>query len=70
MRLKLSFMLLQIVLVNLCLAQSKPNIVFILADDPGYNIIGTFGQKFIRTTNIDVMAKNGMHILSTCTAGN
>ncbi|MBN2183526.1 MAG: arylsulfatase [Sedimentisphaerales bacterium] len=38
----------------------KPNIIFILADDLGYGDIGCYGQKTIRTSNIDRMADEGM----------
>ena len=38
----------------------KPNIIFILADDLGYNEIGCFGQKWIKTPHIDELAKEGM----------
>jgi len=41
-------------------AQRKPNIIFILADDLGYASIGAFGQKMIRTPNLDRMAREGM----------
>ena len=31
----------------------KPNIVFLLADDLGYNELGAYGQKIIKTPNLD-----------------
>lgn len=37
-----------------------PNIIFILADDLGYNDIGAYGQEKIETPNIDALARNGM----------
>ncbi len=40
----------------------KPNIVFILADDLGYRELGSFGQKLIRTPNLDALAKQGMRL--------
>lgn len=40
--------------------KAKPNIVFILADDLGYGDIGAYGQKQIRTPNVDKMAAQGM----------
>ncbi len=41
-------------------ADAKPNIIFLLADDLGYGDIGAFGQKKIRTPNLDRLAKDGM----------
>ena len=38
----------------------RPNIVFILADDLGYRELGCYGQKKIRTSNIDRLAAEGM----------
>jgi len=38
----------------------KPNIVFILADDMGYNELGCFGGKIIETPNIDRLANQGI----------
>ncbi|MEN8229123.1 MAG: arylsulfatase [Bacteroidota bacterium] len=39
---------------------SKPNIIFILADDLGYGELGCYGQELIETPNIDNLAANGM----------
>lgn len=41
-------------------ADNPPNIVFILADDLGYGDVGAYGQRYIKTPNIDAMAKRGM----------
>jgi arylsulfatase A len=38
----------------------KPNIIFILADDLGYNELGSYGQTRIRTPHLDRMAGQGM----------
>ena len=40
--------------------KKKPNIVYILADDLGYAEVGCYGQKKIRTPNIDKLASEGM----------
>lgn len=41
-------------------ASRPPNIIFLLADDLGYGDIGAFGQKKIRTPNLDRLAAEGM----------
>ena len=43
-------------------AQPKrpPNIVYILADDLGYAELGCYGQKKIKTPNLDRLAREGM----------
>ncbi|MGB0579373.1 MAG: arylsulfatase [Limisphaerales bacterium] len=43
---------------------AKPNIIFVLADDLGYGDLGCFGQKHIKTPNLDRMAKEGMRLTS------
>ena len=40
-------------------ADARPNIVLILADDLGYGSLGAYGEKEIPTPNIDSIAKNG-----------
>src|ERR1043166_9199533 len=46
----------------------KPNIIFILADDLGYGDLGCYGQKKIKTPNIDRLAEEGMRF-TQCYAG-
>ncbi len=48
--------------------ERPPNIVFILADDLGYGELGCYGQKKIRTPNVDRMAREGMRF-THCYAG-
>lgn len=43
-------------------AKKKPNIIFILGDDMGYHSLGAFGQKLIKTPNLDRLAANGMKL--------
>ncbi len=38
----------------------KPNIIYILADDLGYRELGSYGQKIIRTPNLDRLADEGI----------
>jgi arylsulfatase A-like enzyme len=40
--------------------EPPPNIVFIIADDLGYGDLGCFGQKKIRTPNLDQLAGQSM----------
>ena len=44
-------------------AVSKPNIVFVMADDLGWQELGCYGQKRIKTPHIDRMAAEGMRFL-------
>lgn len=39
---------------------SKPNVIFIMADDLGYGDLGIYGQQDIMTPNIDQLAREGM----------
>ncbi len=63
-------MLRRLFLFLLCLSAAsaqeirRPNIVFILCDDLGYGDVGCFGQKLIRTPNIDALAASGMKLTS------
>ncbi len=41
-------------------SQSRPNIIYIYADDLGYGELGSYGQQKIKTPNLDRMAKEGM----------
>ncbi len=42
-------------------AQSRrPNVIFIMADDLGWGELGCYGQKIIRTPNIDALSRQGM----------
>jgi arylsulfatase A-like enzyme len=47
---------------------SKPNVIFIMADDLGYGDLGCYGQKLIQTPCTDEMAKEGMRF-TQCYAG-
>lgn len=41
-------------------AASKPNVIFIMADDLGYGDLGVLGQTRFQTPNIDALAARGM----------
>ena len=40
--------------------QKRPNIVFIMSDDHGYQAISAYGSNLIKTPNIDRLANEGM----------
>lgn len=42
------------------LAQQRPNIIYIYADDLGYGELGSYGQQKIQTPNLDKLAAGGM----------
>ena len=54
-------------------AAERPNIIHILVDDVGYDDIGIFGAKDIKTPNLDALAENGTYFTNfyaphpTCT---
>lgn len=39
---------------------TRPNMVFILADDMGYSDLGCYGAEVIQTPNLDRLAENGL----------
>jgi arylsulfatase A-like enzyme len=41
-------------------AQTRPNIIFIHADDLGYGDLSCYGQRKFKTPNIDRLAAEGM----------
>ncbi len=52
--------LLPIFLLSANTAEKKPNVLFILADDFGYNDLSCMGSKYYETPNIDQIAQKGM----------
>lgn len=59
-RLLLAFALAVAVVATARGAESKPNIIMILADDLGVRDLGYAGSKFYKTPNIDRLAKESM----------
>ena len=43
---------------------TKPNIIFIMADDLGYTDVACYGSKYYETPNIDRLATQGMKLTS------
>ncbi len=58
---KFTFLFVLLLNGSLLLAQSKPNIVFLLADDCSSWDIGVYGSKDSKTPTIDRLASEGMH---------
>ena len=54
------FLLLCSLLPTFSMADERPNILLILADDLGYGDVGFTGAKDIYTPNLDALAKNGV----------
>ena len=56
-------------LINCSFAQSKkPNIIFIFADDIGYEAVNCYGGLDFKTPHLDRMAKDGMRFQSMYTS--
>ncbi|HUG68414.1 MAG TPA: arylsulfatase [Pirellulaceae bacterium] len=49
-----------ITLADIARGETRPNVIFILADDLGYGELGCYGQELIKTPRIDQMAREGM----------
>ena len=45
-------------------AASRPNLLLIVADDLGYGDLGCYGQKQIKTPNIDKLAKDSNRVFA------
>lgn len=43
-----------------CLAQQKPNVIYILADDMGAGMLSYYGQRHLTTPAIDQLARQGV----------
>lgn len=51
---------LSLLLAPTLLAQEKPNVIYILADDLGYGDLSIYGQKKFKTPHIDRIGKEGL----------
>ncbi len=53
-----------IILKSCSVDKTKPNIIFILADDLGYGELGCYGQTKIKTPYLDKLAREGVRFTS------
>lgn len=60
MKKETTLLLIALLFTNFIFSQQKPNIIYIYADDLGYGELGSYGQKKIKTPNLDKIAKEGM----------
>ncbi|MDC0291661.1 sulfatase-like hydrolase/transferase [Verrucomicrobiales bacterium] len=60
MRLLAIFLALSLPFAHSFAAESKPNILMILADDMGYGDLGCMGSELLKTPNIDALAESGV----------
>lgn len=51
-----------------CMAQTRPNIVMIMADDLGGRDLPVYGNRFNETPNIDKLATQGVRFTSAYAA--
>ena len=49
-----------LVLPLFSVAQTRPNIIYIYADDLGYGELGVYGQEKIKTPHLDQLAAEGI----------
>ncbi|QHI39264.1 Arylsulfatase [Kordia antarctica] len=50
----------KLAMVETIVADKKPNIIFLLADDMGYGELGSYGQQTMKTPFLDSLASQGM----------
>ena len=57
---KLIFFLFGLLTCACAHADDRPNVIFILIDDMGYNGVSCFGNEVVDTPNIDALANEGI----------
>jgi arylsulfatase A len=55
-------------IITSCIADDRPNVVLILADDLGWADLGCYGSKFHRTPNLDALAAAGQRFTQAYSA--
>src|SRR3954467_3229360 len=64
MHLKTVFSLLCFFSTIILSAQTRPNIIYIMADDLGYADLSCYGRKDYQTPNLDKLAAHGMKFMN------
>jgi arylsulfatase A-like enzyme len=67
--LSITAIILGVSLVTRAAASTKPNILFILADDLGWRDVGCYGSPFCETPHLDRLAREGLRFTQAYTAG-
>lgn len=57
---RLTILLSSLIASSAATSADKPNIIFILTDDLGFNQVGAYGDTPIKTPNLDKLASNGI----------
>ncbi|TMI75152.1 MAG: twin-arginine translocation pathway signal protein, partial [Bacteroidetes bacterium] len=50
-------------------AQTRPNIIYMMADDLGYADLSSYGRKDYKTPNLDELASQGTRFISAYSGG-
>jgi N-acetylgalactosamine-6-sulfatase len=66
---KLRFLLACLCASLACAADTKPNIVFLFADDLGWGDLGCYGHPYAQTPNLDKLASEGTRFLQCYATG-
>ena len=70
---RISSLVITLIVAFSMVAQEKPNVIFILADDLGYGDVSSYGATKIQTPNLDKLARQGVRFTNahatsaTCT---
>src|SRR4026207_869746 len=55
--------------VSFVIAQTRPNVIYIMADDLGYADLSGYGRKNYQTPNLDKLASQGIKFTNAYAAG-
>src|SRR4051794_28256510 len=65
---KKSLLLIFIFITTILSAQTRPNIIYIMADDLGYADLSCYGRKDYQTPNLDKLASQGVKFMNAYAA--